>query len=289
MKKFIAGIFFSLIGFTSWSQQDAMFSQYMFNGLYVRKQWVNFPGAPSSATIAMDGPVYGNPMGLGFIASYDQIGVTCQTDFFLNYSYNVKIAEGKLFFGVKAGVSQYNANLDQLIYWDQADQVFNGNITKAMIPKFGFGAYYQQSNWYAGISAPTLFAHLPGNDFNANIEKSTSLRRHYYANAGYIYPLSEEIKLKPSVLVKYLPGVPVQADLNIAALFRNMLWTGISFRTGDAIAGIIEYQANMHFRIGYAYDFTFSGMRYYSAGTHELMLGYDFGKDFIKVKTPRFF
>lgn len=306
MKKFIAGIFFSLIGLSCWSQQEAMYSQYMFNGLFLnpayagshdyfsstaifRNQWVSFPGAPKSATLAIDGPLYGNPMGIGMIAGFDQIGVTKRTDFFLNYSYKIRMHKGYLAFGVKAGVSQYNANLSELTIWDQPDEVFISDINGKLIPTMGFGAYYYQENWYAGISSPTLLGYESDKKFNLDVEKSSALKRHYFATAGCVLPVSSAVKLKPSFLVKYLPGAPVQADINCAAMFNEVFWLGASYRTGDAVAGLIEYQANKKFRVGYAYDFTFSSIRHYSAGTHELMLGYDFGKDFTKVKTPRFF
>jgi hypothetical protein len=52
---------------------------------------------------------------------------------------------------------------------------------------------------------------------------------------------------------------------------------------------LAEYQPNKHFRIGYAYDISFSQLRKYSNGSHEIMIGVDFGKDLVKVKTPRYF
>lgn len=306
MKKIAAIILFSILTVFVYAQQEAMYSQYMFNGLYLnpayagshdyysatlmyRKQWLNFPGSPQSGTCAVDGPIYGKPMGIGLIAGFDKVGVTTQSDFYLNYSYHLKLGTGKLSFGIKAGVSQYKAQLTDLVYWDQNDQLFMSDLAGKIIPKFGFGAYYYQQRFYAGISVPTTLAYDAGNNFNIDISKSSQLRRHYYLTSGYVFDLNEEFKLKPSVLVKVMPAAPVQLDLNFAALYKDMFWIGASFRTGDAIAAIVEYQANMRFRAGYAYDFTFSNMKKYSAGTHEIMIGYDFGKDFVKVKSPRFF
>jgi hypothetical protein len=51
---------------------------------------------------------------------------------------------------------------------------------------------------------------------------------------------------------------------------------------------LAEYQAGKRFRIGYAFDITTSKIRNYSSGTHEIMLGFDFGKE-IEKKSPRFF
>jgi hypothetical protein len=52
---------------------------------------------------------------------------------------------------------------------------------------------------------------------------------------------------------------------------------------------MVEYQTNNRFRVGYSFDLTTSKIRKYSSGTHEIMMGYDFGKDLIKIKTPRYF
>lgn len=306
MKKILSIFLFTLLTVVAFSQQEAMYSQYMFNGLYLnpayagshdyysstlmyRKQWVNFPGSPQSGTFAVDGPIYGKPMGIGLIAGYDKVGVTAQCDVFVNYSYHVKLGEGKLAFGVKGGISQYKAQLTDLIYWDQDDQVFINDLAGKVIPKFGFGTYYYQKRWYAGISVPTTLAYDAGNNFNIDINKSSQLRRHYYLTAGYIFDLNEDFKLKPSFLVKAVMSAPIQIDLNFSILYRDMIWLAASFRSNDAISAIIEYQANQRFRVGYAYDFTYSNLKKYSAGTHELMIGYDFGKDLIAVKSPRFF
>jgi hypothetical protein len=64
---------------------------------------------------------------------------------------------------------------------------------------------------------------------------------------------------------------------------------GASYRSGDAIVGIFEYQVDRKLRIGYSYDYTLSELKSYSSGSHEIMLGYDFGYNVLKMKTPRYF
>lgn len=307
--KFIATIFTGLIlcgG--AFAQQEPMVSQYMFNGLFLnpayagsqerlsstlvfRKQWVKFDGAPQTFTASVDAPLVDNKMGLGLVVSNDQIGVTNQTDIVGNYSYNIRLGEGKLAFGLKAGVAYYNAALTEIIHWDQNDPIFQNDISGQFIPKFGFGIYYyQKAKWYAGISIPTLLAYDGnGAGFSLDINETSFMRRHYLLTGGYIFPVSEKVKLKPSVLLKYIPSAPLQADINFSALFNNMFWVGASFRTGDAVAAILEYQVTNGFRIGYSYDITFSKVRNYSNGSHEIMIGYDLVRDNIKIKTPRYF
>ena len=72
-------------------------------------------------------------------------------------------------------------------------------------------------------------------------------------------------------------------------LLAQVLWLGVSYRTEDAIVALIELQLSKKFRLGYSYDFTTTNVKNYSSGSHEIMLGYDFGYDIMKVKTPRYF
>jgi len=106
---------------------------------------------------------------------------------------------------------------------------------------------------------------------------------------GYVFDINKQVRLKPSVLLKYTQNSPLELDLNLSAVYKNTFWLGASFRTGDAVVLIAEYQTNSYFRVGYAYDITFSKLRNYSSGSHEIMIGIDFGKDLVKVKTPRYF
>lgn len=288
------------------AQQEVMTSQYMFNGLFLnpayagshtyfsstlicRAQWVNFDGAPKTAILAVDGPLLNQRMGVGLQLSLDKIGVTNQTDVYANYSYFIKIGNGKLGLGIKGGFSYYTAKVSDLTVWDAGDDVFAGTTRSEALPKFGFGAYYFTPKWYAGLSVPTLLAYDPDRDFNLDMEHSSALSRHYFLTAGYVFTASESIKLIPSVLVKYQPAAPVQVDLNFNVMYRDMFSLGIAYRTNDAFSVIAQFQINKRYRVGYAYDIVTSKIGNYTSGTHEIMLGFDFGKDIIKTKTPRFF
>ena len=134
MKKSIILALVALIWSSAFGQQDPMVTQYMFNGLYLnpaytgshdywtstisyRSQWVGaqFKGAPQTAIAAVDGPIHGKNMGLGFIFSHDQIGVTKTNSFMAQYAYQIKLKKtSKLAMGINAGVSQFSSNLTDL-------------------------------------------------------------------------------------------------------------------------------------------------------------------------------
>tara|TARA_B100000809_G_C15138474_1_gene531797 strand:- start:1238 stop:2158 length:921 start_codon:yes stop_codon:yes gene_type:complete len=306
MKKTLLISILALSALFSSAQQEVMVSQYMFNGLFInpayagshkyfsssllhRNQWVSFPGAPKTFLASADGPIANDKMGVGFIIAYDKIGVTTQTDINANYSYKIKLGNGKLAFGIKGGISNYSAQTENLTVWDSEDVILSEDSKSEFLPKFGFGTYYYSKRWYAGVSIPTLLAYENGNSFNLNIDQSSFLRKHFLINGGYVFDVSKKVKFKPSTLIRYVKSAALEADINFSVLYDETIWLGISYRTKDAMVAIIEYQANKKFRVGYSYDFTMTQIGNHSSGSHEIMIGYDFGKNLINIKTPRFF
>ncbi|MBK7753451.1 MAG: type IX secretion system membrane protein PorP/SprF [Flavobacteriales bacterium] len=289
------------------AQQEVMVSQYMFNGLFLnpayagshpyvsgsvlhREQWTNMPGAPSTSMLAVDGPLWNNRMGLGLSIVHDRIGVSRDLDISGHYAYSIRTGEtSRLAFGLRAGLSVYSANMGELVYWDANDDVYQQRIKNAMVGKFGFGVFWHDELTYVGLSVPTIYAA----DGQVSAAAASALdhyfTQHFYLHAGRVFHLNENFDLKPSVLVKYQPDAPPQVDLNCNVLFRDRLWLGAGYRTGDAFVGMLEYQITPMFRVGYAYDMTTSMLRRFNGGSHEVMLGIDLGKDPVRIKSPRYF
>lgn len=289
------------------AQQEVMVSQYMFNGLFLnpayagshgymsgsllhRAQWLQVEGAPRTSMLALDGPLMNGKMGLGFSMVHDQIGVSRDLDMAAHYAYHLRLSEGSvLSLGLRAGLSLYSARLSDLVYWDQSDQVFQNNIQNQPVGKFGFGIYWYDRTSYVGLSIPNIYAA----DGKLTTDLATSpdhyFTQHYYLHAGKVFPLNEVFDIKPSTLVKYLPNAPVQADVNCNLLYKERVWFGVGYRSGDSFVSMVEYQVDHRLRIGYAYDMSTSRLRNYTSGSHEVMLGMDFGRELVKIKTPRYF
>ena len=94
---------------------------------------------------------------------------------------------------------------------------------------------------------------------------------------------------KPSLLIKKEGNSEIQYDLNVNVLLNEIFWVGASYRSKEAVVALFEYQINRKFRVGYSYDITLGGISNYNFGSHELMLGYDFGYPVLKIKSPRYF
>ncbi|WP_306640205.1 PorP/SprF family type IX secretion system membrane protein [Sanyastnella coralliicola] len=307
MKKLILiilAVSFSSLGF---AQQELQVSQYMFNGLLLnpayagthdywsasvlhRSQWVNLDKAPTTQVVAIDGPIANKRLGVGLILSNDQIGITSQLEAAANIAYHLPLGAGDLSFGLKLGGSSYSADLSEVVVWDENDPVYNGaNIQGQFIPKFGFGVYYHTERYFAGFSVPMIYS-LDDEIIIDNSVTADYFTQHYYLNGGAVFTPNVNLAIKPSVLVKYLPAAPVEVDLNCNFLFYNRLWLGAGYRTGDALIGMLEYNITPQLRAGYSYDYTLTDINDYSSGSHEIMIGYDFGQDVqIKKRSPRYF
>lgn len=289
------------------AQQELMVSQYMFNGLLLnpayagtrdywsatalhRSQWAQFDGAPTSQVVGVDGAVADNRLGIGLVVSNDRIGVTSELDVSANIAYHLPLNNSTLSFGLRAGGSSYSARLSDLVAWDPNDNVYaGGDIQGQFIPKFGFGMYWHNERFYAGLSIPLLYS-IDDAIIIDNSITSNHFVQHYYLNAGGVFDLNPNLAIKPSFLVKYLPEAPVQVDLNCNFLIFNRLWLGAGYRTGDALIAMIEYNITPQLRMGYAYDYTTTDISMYTNGTHEIMIGFDFGSDIaIKKRSPRYF
>ncbi len=310
MKKLIALCLLTFSGTVLMAQQEIMLSQYMFNQMVInpgyagskpylsadalyRRQWVNFPGSPRTQTVSIHGPVGLTNMGLGLGIAHDEIGVENNTDVYISYAYHLKLNENlKLGLGIRGGLSFYSARLQDLVYWDPNDRVFPQETQTNTIPNAGAGAFLYHPLWYVGVAVPNLLSFDPNRPLTVNTDDTKLIEhkvRHYYLTGGYVFEINEDVVLKPSTLIKYTWNVPVEVDINLNALLMERLWLGVSYRTGDSFIALIGLNITKQLRLGYAYDFTMTDIKNYSDGTHEITLGYDFGYDILKMKTPRYF
>lgn len=319
MKHLAYTIFFIFAGlgcFGTWAhaQQDARYSMYMFNGMYVnpayagtnenggfaafyRKQWVNIPGSPQTISLSGNGALGKRKQyGLGGFAEYDQIGVHQRITAYGAYAYRFKLPAGNLALGLQGGVQYLRSNLTDVTPEEvitNPDPVFQQN-TSVLMPNFGLGIWFNTRYFFAGISAP----HLLNNkmkDGQPGLSVVGRQFRHYLLNVGGVLPVSDELKLVPSVLVKAVPThAPVQFDTNLSLFIKDLIWIGSSFRfenrfKPESVNAILGFQFQNGLRIGYAYDYTLSKLTNFTSGSHEVTVGYDISPKPQRLITPRYF
>ena len=301
MRKTLTLLAFALTGFvsTSVAQQDPQYTQFMhaklsynpafagtngamcFGALY-RQQWVNFPGAPKTGLFMFDTKL--NTFGLGLTVLNDQLGFDNTTMARLSFAFHRNLGPGLFSVGIDAGVLQKKINGGFIAPQTLNDPSIPSNtVTGAApidraVPDFGAGLYYTIPNkMYVGISTSHIAAQdiKAAQDQPAGISLNFQMARHYYIMGGYTFMINPDHSLTPNIKVKS-DAASTQLDVNLTYMMKNMVWLGVSYRNQDAIAPMLGYMAPFGLKIGYSYDVTLSKIKGYSAGTHEIMLGYCF-------------
>ncbi|MFL5729845.1 MAG: type IX secretion system membrane protein PorP/SprF [Cytophagaceae bacterium] len=290
MKKiiFILTLFLYSAGYC---QNSPMLSQYMFNRLILnpayagsnehlslsilnRSQWMGINKAPNTQLISLDA-LAGKNVGLGLNFVKDHTGVTNQTDVLGSLSY--RVGGTGFSFGLRGGFAYYQANLSNAFVWDPTDPVFSTNTKSTLLPKFGFGMYYSNGLFYAGLSAPDLLVYDQNKLFTSPDGKVSSLKKNYILTGGYTYLLNEKIEIEPSMLVKYHPTSPLAVNLNCNVKFSEKFLAGISYRMNTALTGLVQIKIMEKVKAGYAFDIYQPNIKLSYLGTHELMLSYNLG------------
>lgn len=289
------------------AQQDPQYTQYMYNmnivnpayagsrgtlsiGVLGRTQWVGIDGSPETATFSIHAPV-GRSLAVGFSAIVDKHSIVSEQNIYADVSYTISTSEeGRLAFGLKGGITLFDVGLLSAVLPQTlpgGDPSFADNINK-VFPNFGAGAYYYNDKFYVGLSVPnileTLHIEKTGNSITRAAEET-----HYFFTTGYVFDMSETVKLKPSIMLKGVSGAPLSLDVSANVLMNDRLEFGLSYRLDDSISGLVNFGVTPTLRIGYAYDYTTTNLGKFNSGTHEAFLLWDIDFSKKNLKSPRFF
>ena len=84
-------------------------------------------------------------------------------------------------------------------------------------------------------------------------------------------------------------GAPISFDISANFLFYEKFWLGAMYRHDDAAGALVQYQITDDISVGYSYDYPLSILADYSGGSHEIMLGFEFGNKMKGIRSPRYF
>lgn len=286
------------------AQHTPITTQYLFNGLLInpayagsrgaltanltcRQQWTGFEGAPQTGLISIHSPVPSTELSLGLMVAADRIGVSDQTAIMSSYAYRVRLGSGKLAFGLGAGLKMQHHAWSKVITTDPGDEQFLADSPRLVSPEFSGGLYWADKRYFVGLSLPVLPRTIAPSD-------SLGTRGRLLAGsqpmltAGTVLAAGEGIKLKPSFLLRKASGAPVQGDLNLNVIWRDRFWTGVSWRSNDALCLLLEFLPTPQLRLGYSYDMRMGPLARFHHGSHEVMIQYEFGFR-VKAQDPRYF
>lgn len=243
---------------------------FMSATISARKQWLGFDGAPETFSFTAHSPVKKLKHNFGLLAVQDNLAVIRRTTVSVSYAYRIITSRISFAAGVSPGLELYNNSWSQVVTTQSGDAAF-GYTERFTRFNIGFGVYLNAKHFFVGGSGRAVNAE----SFSL---KDQPLMLLGGVRLGHI----EKIQVTISNLTRVLPGT-VQTDVNVFCLVRNRVGAGIGYRPNDSWMGMLQVQLNDQFSLGYSYDYTVSALRSYSAGSHELLLRYDFG---YKVQRP---
>ncbi len=289
----------------SYAQQEPQYSQYMYNmstvnpayvvnqsglistGLLYRKQWTGLDGSPQTANVFGNIPI-SEKIELSVNYVNDRIGdaISTNNNFFnIDFAYVTRISDRfRLSYGLKTGINSFK--LDASGSNVANDPAFADNNAKLQF-NVGAGLFLFSHNFYAGISSPNL---LP-NDVNLGEFGVSETKTHIYGVSGFIFDLVDEVKLKPSMVIKQVIDSPLTFDVSLNSLIYDKFELGVSYRYEDAFIALAGFNITKSLKVAYSYDFSTSELSGYNNGSHEIILLYNF--DLLnlsnKYTSPRFY
>ncbi|MCX8482471.1 MAG: type IX secretion system membrane protein PorP/SprF [Crocinitomicaceae bacterium] len=292
-----------LVGMVSYSQQDAQYTQYMYNTINVnpayagsrgvmsifglhRTQWVGLDGAPVTNAFSVNSPIENTNLGVGLSFVNDRIGPTVENTISTDISYTIPVSETyKLSFGIKGTANLFSFDREKLNIQNQADPLLQ-SLSNNFSPNVGAGAYFHSDKSYLGLSVPNFFQTKRYNDNDYAVYKE---RMNAYLIGGYVFDLSPNLKFKPAFLGKMVQGAPLQLDVSGNFLINDKFVLGAAWRWSAAASLMAGFQVSDGLYIGYGYDLDTTKLAHYNSGSHEIFLRYELFKRQDRIVSPRFF
>ncbi|MBC6366339.1 type IX secretion system membrane protein PorP/SprF [Algoriphagus sp. AK58] len=297
------------------AQQDAQFTQYMYNGMFYnpamagkeggyrfsalhRSQWLNYTtssgtgGAPITQLITAQGRLDSKNVGYGLTIVNDNIGATSNLEINLQGSYHKKIKRATLSIGGYVGMFSSSLDYGELIVVNPEPNLPQSGKENQMALDFGAGALLDRGNFYLGLSAKHL--NQPTFDFG-DASYENQLRNHSYLLFGYRVRPIGQLRIEPSFLLKAVGFNNFSYDLSVMATHQNRINGGLAYRGEESVSLILGYSLlkDNSLKLGYAFDLVVGGLEAKSPTSHELMLRYtlvDVSREVERViqRTPRF-
>ena len=309
-------ILFIFISMVAHAQQEALFSQFFSQKTILnpgavgsqeipclsavhRQQWVGLEGAPTSQAIAFDAPAFANRVGLGLTVVNDQIGFFSGTYINAAYAYRMRFGDGTLGVGMQGSYRHQRAEWGKAATITQRTDPTMGENMSVPLFNLGAGMHFESDQFFAGVAVPYILEKSFIKKYQGIVDDFSGTTPHLFVNAGWVIPITADLRLRPAFAARILENAPPNFDLHFSAGFleNSRLWTGATLRwgqselatAGDVLSLMMQYQVANRLNIGFAYDLSINGLQQQTAGTFEILVGYCFIKDGMNVNHPRFF
>jgi len=297
----------------AFAQQDPLFTQYMFNNLYMtpafagvdgvtrltalhRSQWLGYQssfgdgGAPTTQLVSFNTPIYRLRSGFGAYIMNDNLGPQNNLEAQAMYAYHLGIKETKLSFGIKVGMYSQSIDWEKYRAIHENDPLLKNGKESQVRPDLGVGLFYRAEKYYLGLG----FNHLLRSEFDFGTDSARqALENHLNVTGGYFYEVSFDLRIQFSAAVRSDLN-KTQVDLAGIGYYKDTMWVGLAFRQGEAGSLLLGYSLlkDKSLKLGTGIDFIVKDRDAKENFSLEVMLSYDLpvnpGSGKKVVRTPRY-
>jgi type IX secretion system PorP/SprF family membrane protein len=295
------------------AQQDAQFSLFPFNQLYInpanagedgttrfqiinRMQWQGYQtttgegGAPNTLIFSGSVPLNFIKSAVGVHYVNDRIGATGSQEVQFSYAYKLNVNDNTLSLGARVGFQNRYIDFNKLIAREPGDPLIPVGRLGQTQPDIALGAFYDATTFYIGASVN----HLNQPKFSFSGDANNALAPNAYITAGYRMEPIYGLEVQPMVLIKSPLGFSpktLSIEGGVLATWNEWVFGGVTYRVQESINIIGGVNWNS-FRLGLAADLVGSSKNIKAPASYEVMLSYALPA-FIKgkntpVRTPRF-
>lgn len=277
---------FLLTSLHGFAQQDPIYSQYILNPQVInpaysgltnnlnlnasyRMQWMGLEGQPNTFNLNGNTSLLDNKAGAGFMLSHDQIGNTQNTEFNASFAYKLELGHDRMIsFGMQAGVLNYRIDNSDLNVFDEGDEVFMNNENGTTL-NIGAGLIFKGQDFLIGLSVPRM---LP-TKFKAGESEFELYNQHYYLFGAYVFYLNNQVKFKPTAMVRAVTGSPASVDVGTNFIFNSIHTAGLFTRNFKTYGVLLQTLYREKFRFGYVFELPTNKSVGTNFTTHEISLG----------------
>lgn len=283
---------FSFLTLQLMGQQNAQYTNFLFNSFAInpanaglkecldaragfRTQWVGFEGNPT--TVSVNAHQRLNRIssatqiihGAGLVVEADNTGPTSRTKVQGAYAIHLPLSRKvRISFGLSLGVFQHRFDASQINVSQPGDPLLDESNSELVFPDIGAGVWMYSKYWFVGLSGSQLTS--PSLNETGEVY---NFQPHFNLMAGKIFESGEKMSYIPAAQLKFTGNSTPAFDVNFWADYDNKIAAGLGFRSDDMVSGMLKFNFLDYFTIAYAYDFTFSKVRFGSSNSHEIIIG----------------
>lgn len=281
--------------------------------LSYRNQWLGFPGAPQTVYATIHAPIGKedyrtsatsfavpgeNPRGKQYWEEYTAaaphhgIGasvVNYKTGYInrffatASYAYHIGLSPKlNLSAGFAAGISGVNVDASKIELANPVDPAVGGFTTelRKIKPELNAGLWLYSDQFFAGASVQQIIPQKM-NLVASDLYQST-LVPHVFVTTGYRALVGDDVNVLPSVMLRYIQGMPLYVDVNVKAQYQDRFWIGGNYRIKEGFAAMAGVNISNVVNVSYAYDVNNSKylLQYAQRGTHEIVIGFLLGNKY---------